>query len=122
MRRDIQRGWMTLELVVALVVLVAMISALGSLMYSSGMYNQLLLARRQCYAAGQAQLDCITKTGRPVPPDEFARIWPGVECAVRRVPGAGEWSTLELVEVSVRTRVRNKTVEVLCNRYVTVRE
>ena len=122
MTRKPQRGWMTLELVVALVVLVAMISALGSLMYSSGMYNQLLLARRQCYAAGQAQLDCITKTGGPVPPDEFARLWPGVECVVRRVPGAGEWSALELVEVSVRTRVRNKTVEVLCNRYVTVRE
>jgi type II secretory pathway pseudopilin PulG len=122
MKRQKRSGWITLELVVAIGVLMAIIAALGSILYSSGKYNRMLWARQQCIAAGQEQLDCIAKTGHPIPSTDFERLWPGIQCALEFTPGTGSWDALRLVRVQLHTRVRNKTVEVLCSRYLQVEE
>jgi type II secretory pathway pseudopilin PulG len=113
---------MTIELVVAIGVLVTILAALGSILYSSGHYNRILWARQQCLAAGQAQLDCIAKTGKPVPPADMKRLWPGIQCTLETAPGTGPWEPLRLVRVQVRAKVRNKTVEVQCSRYLRAEE
>jgi type II secretory pathway pseudopilin PulG len=122
MKRHLQSGWITIELVVAIGVLVAILAALGSILYSSGNYNRILWARQQCLAAGQAQLDCIAKTGKPVPPADAERLWPGIQCTLETEPGTGPWEPLRLVRVGVRARIKNKTVAVVCSRYLRVEE
>lgn len=122
MNRHRQTGWITIELTVAICVLAAILAALGSMLYSSGTYNRILWARRQCIVAGQAQLDCIAKTGKPIPAADIERLWPGVQCTLETEPGTGPWESLRLVRIQVRTQVRNKTVEVLCSRYLRVED
>jgi type II secretory pathway pseudopilin PulG len=116
MKRHRQSGWLTIELAVALAVLLTIMAALGSLLYSTGNYNRILWARQQCIAAGQAQLDSIAKTGNPLPPADVERLWPGIHCTVEAAPGTGPWQALRQVRIQVNTRVRNKTVEVVCCR------
>lgn len=118
MKRHRQSGWLTIELAVALAVLLAIMAALGSLLYSTGNYSRILWARQQCIAAGQAQLDCIAKTGKPLPASDVERLWPGVQFTVDSSPGAGPWDSLRQVRIQVNIRVRNKTVEVVCSRYL----
>jgi type II secretory pathway pseudopilin PulG len=109
---------MTIELVVAMAVLLTIMAALGSVLYSTGNYNRILWARQQCLAAGQAQLDSIAKTGRPLPSADLERLWPGIRCTVEAAPGTGPWQALRQVRIQVNTRVRNKSVEVVCCRYL----
>jgi type II secretory pathway pseudopilin PulG len=122
MNRHRQSGWLTIELTVSIAILSAILIALGSILYSSGNYNRILWARQQCIAAGQAQLDSIATTGNPLPTVDIERLWPQIQCTVDASPGTGPWESLRLVRVQVQTRVRNKTIEVVCSRYLPIED
>jgi len=111
-------GWMLVEAVVAISVLGVIVSALLLATNSSRKFNHYQLARQQCLAAAQAQLDSITATGLLISDDDIKRLWPKVTITIDRADGSETWQGLKLVRVKARTERIGKVVEVTQARYV----
>ena len=115
-------GWITAEIIVAMVILGLLLTGLATTMYACGRFNKIQLIKQQCMAAALGQLDSITATGKPINDADFKRLWSGVEVVIEEHPGTGNWQGLKMVKVTTigKNRPRQITVE-LC-RYVTIEE
>ena len=121
MRRR-NNGWLTTEVIVTIGVLSLIFFGFMKTMSATGRLNRLLLARQQCTAAAQAQLDCIEATGEKLGPEDIARLWPGLEVAVEELVGKGDWKGLRLIKVTATNKSLHKKVEVQLCRYVSVKQ
>jgi type II secretory pathway pseudopilin PulG len=111
-------GWILVEAVVAIGILVTILGGFSMAMQAFQRINSYHLARQQCLAAAEAQLDSLTAVGRPVPAEEIERLWPDVRTAVQQKPGEGDWEGLNLVKVTAKTERINKTITVSLSRYI----
>ena len=91
-------------------------------MSATGRLNRLLLARQQCTAAAQAQLDCLEATGEQLSTEDIARLWPGLEVRTETSAGQGDWKGLELVKVTATNKSLHKEVKVQLCRYFSVKQ
>jgi len=112
------KGMLSAELVIAIGVLATIISILAALGNSFGKLNSALWAQHTCYAAGQAQMDAIAVTGKPIEQKKFESLWPNVTCQVETADGAGQWLGLTQVKLSLSARAKKKTVLVQMTRYL----
>ena len=87
-------------------------------MFGFAKFNRYQLVRLQCIAAAQAELDSITATGKPIPDEDFKRLWPKLEVNLESSVGANQWQGLSLVEVTTKGMSYNKEVKVKLARYV----
>lgn len=115
-------GWLTIEIITAIGVLSVVFFGLIKTMSATGRLNRLLLARQQCTAAAQAQLDCIEATGEQLSPEDIARLWPGLEVRTETLAGQGDWKGLRLVKVTATNKSLHKEVKVQLCRYFSVKQ
>jgi type II secretory pathway pseudopilin PulG len=111
-------GFLLTEMLVATAVMGLILTGLALAMNGFARFNRYQLVRQRCTAAAQAQLDNITATGKPIPQDDFQRLWPNLATSVASSPGAGQWEGLMLVEVTTTAKSFRKEVQVRLNRYV----
>jgi len=122
-RRRIGRaGYLLTEIVIALGVLGVLLSCMAQFHHSTAKYEKFLRVRRQCVAAGQAQLDSLAATGRAIDAEQVERLWPGVACTVGRREGEGQWGGLTLVTVEASASVNHRDVSLSQSRYLAPRE
>jgi type II secretory pathway pseudopilin PulG len=111
-------GFLWAELVVATALLGVVIAGLAVSMDGFSMVNNLQWARQRCVAAAQAQLDSLAATGRPIEPQELARLWPDVEVVADRSPGTGPWDGLERIQVTATAQPGPRKVTIHLARYL----
>ena len=109
-------------MVVSIGILALLFLVLTSSMDIAKRFNKLQLVKQQCLAAGQAQLDSIAATGKPIGQENFERLWPKVQVVIDEKPGSGEWEGLKLVSVITKARSLNKSrdVKIELSRYVSI--
>ncbi len=112
------KGFLSVELVVAISVLATIITVLGALGVSFGKLNNHLWAKHTCYNAGAAQMDSIAATAKPISQEKFNELWPGVLCDIRTSEGAGQWQGLGKIDLTLSKRVKHKDVQVRLTRYL----
>lgn len=113
-----QRGFLLTELIVALTVLGILMTGFALSLHAFAQFNRYQLERRRCIAAAEAQLDSMTVTGRPIPNEDFQRLWPGLAVSIDESPGEGQWQGTKLVRVTTSGKsFRNKVRVCLC-RYI----
>ena len=115
-------GWMIIEMMVALGILTMLVVGLAQTQYLVQKFNAIQLARMRCVAAGQAQLDSIAATGRPIADAELKRLWPGIRAVVEQFPGEEEWTGLTLVKVTTSRTAKGPEVKVQLARYLAAKE
>jgi type II secretory pathway pseudopilin PulG len=111
-------GFLTAELVTAMVLLGLILAGMAISMHGFSMFNRYQWARHRCLAAAQAQLDGITATGRPISKEELERLWPDVSISMRKGPGKAPWDGLELIQVTATAQAGPRQVAVHLARYV----
>ena len=74
-------------------------------MEQTGAANRRLLARQNCIAAAEAQLDSLAATGRPLPKGQAAELWPAVTFTIQREAGEGRWKGMDLLTVTAAAEV-----------------
>jgi len=115
-------GWLTIEIITAIGVLSIIFFGFIKTMSATGRLNRLLLARQQCTAAAQAQLDCIEATGEKLNPEDIARLWPRLEVRTETSAGQGDWKGLRLIKVTAINKSLHKEIKVQLCRYVSVKQ
>jgi len=111
-------GFFITEIVVALSILAILLVGLALSLYGFAKFNRYQLVRQQCIAAAQAELDSITITGKPIPDEDFKRLWPKLGVNIKRSVGTGQWQAMTLVEVTANGKSFNKEVKVQLARYI----
>ena len=112
------RGFFIAEIIVATGVLAILMVGLAMSLYGFAKFNRYQLVRQQCIAAAQAELDSITTTGKPIPDEDFKRLWPKLDVNIKSSAGTGQWQGLSLVEVTANGMSFSKEVKVKLTRYV----
>ncbi len=117
-----QRGFLSIEILVTLALLMMLFGVLMEMMFRSARFNRVQWARQTCLNAVQAQLDCLTALGRPLPDEECRRLWPAVQLTVRLTPAEGTWAGLTRAEIQAEQRILRKTIRIQQSRYVLLQE
>ena len=112
-------GFVLIELTVGIFILGALVIAFALSLNGFSRFNRFQLVRQQCTAAAQAQLDSIATTGKPVPDEDFQRLWPKLSVSVKQSDGTGQWQGLNLVEVEANGMSFSQPVKVRLSRYMT---
>ena len=113
------KGYLLVEIIVAISVLGFLIVAFALSLNGFARFNRFQLVRQQCTAAAQAQLDSIATTGKPIPDEEFQRLWPKLSVSIKQSDGTGQWQGLNLVEVEANGMSFSQPVKVRLSRYMT---
>ncbi len=111
-------GFFVTEIVVASSILGILLVGLALSLYGFAKFNRYQLVRQQCIAAAQAELDSITITGKPIPDEDFKRLWPKLGVNIKSSAGTGQWQAMTLVEVTANGMSFSKEVKVQLARYV----
>ncbi len=111
-------GFFITEIVVASSILAILLVGLALSLYGFAKFNRYQLVRQQCISAAQAELDSITITGKPIPDEDFKRLWPKLGVNIKSSAGTGQWQAMTLVEVTANGMSFNKEVKVQLARYV----
>lgn len=111
-------GFFLAETIVASGILAILLVGLATSMYGFAKFNRYQLVRQQCIAAAQAELDSITTTGKPIPDEDFKRLWPKLDVNIKSSAGTGQWQAMTLIEVTTNGMSYNKEVKVKLARYV----
>ena len=110
-------GFLLTELVVSMTVMGILLAGLALSLHGFAKFNRYQLVRQQCIAAAQAQLESLTATDRPIPNEDFARLWSNLTVSIERSPGIGQWSAMQLVEVTAVGKSFRKEVKIQLSRY-----
>jgi hypothetical protein len=110
-----RRGIIMMELLTAILIITTLTTVMIFTIATYGRYNGILLARQRCIAAGQAQLDCIAATGKPIDEATFARLWPTVKCSITSSENAAH---LTQVDVALVAMARKKEITITLSRYM----
>jgi len=89
-------GFLLVECLIALAILLLLIGMWTMSSASSRKFNAVQLARQRCIAAGVAQLDSLTATGRAIPKDKITELWGGITVSITQTPGRDQWEGMTL--------------------------
>jgi type II secretory pathway pseudopilin PulG len=117
-RKRICDGFLLAELIIALTILAMLLAGMAFSLNGMAKFNRYQLIRQQCIAAAQAELDSLTAMGRPVPDEDFKRLWPELRVSIEKTPGTGQWQGMELVEVTASGKSFRKQVQIKLSRYI----
>jgi len=110
-------GFLLTELTVSMTILGILVAGLALSLHGFAKFNRYQLVRQQCITAAQAQLESMAATGEPVPDEDFDRLWPNLSVSIEESPGIGQWSSMELVEVTAVGKSFRKEVKIQLSRY-----
>ncbi|HOK95335.1 MAG TPA: hypothetical protein PK052_10155 [Anaerohalosphaeraceae bacterium] len=111
-------GVLSFELITAISVLTILIGALAAVGGTFKKANDLRWIRHTLLAAGQAQMDALDITGKPIAKDTFACLWPNVDCRIDITEGEGQWQGLQRIQLTLSAKSGRKTVKTSLVRYV----
>lgn len=111
-------GWLLTEMMVTVTLLAIVIGILASLGIAFKKINQQRWHKQTLIAAGQAQMDAIVTTGKPIDAETFARLWPEVDCEIQVSPGQGDWERLQRIRLHLSASHRGKMIEHTQCRYI----
>jgi len=111
-------GFFITEFTIASAIFGILLVGLALSLYGFAKFNRYQLVRQQCIAAAQAELDSITITGKPIPDEDFKRLWPKLGVNIKSSAGTGQWQAMTLVEVTANGMSFSKEVKVQLARYV----
>ena len=111
-------GFLLTEMIVAGTILGLITGVLALSLYTFSRFNHYQLITQHCIAAAQAQLDSITATGKPIPDEDFQRLWPKLTISVERSAGTGQWEDMNLAKVTATGQSYRKKIEIQVSRYV----
>lgn len=112
------KGYLLTEIIVSIAVLVILILAFTMSLNGFVRFNRVQLVRQQCTAAAQAQLDSIATTGKPIPDEDFKRLWPKLNISFKQSDGTGQWQGTKLVEVEANGMGFSHPVKIRLSRYI----
>jgi len=119
-RRNLRpSGFLLTELIVSLSVLAILMVCFALLLQAFAKFNGYQLVKQRCISAGQAELDSLTATGRPIPSEDFERLWPRLAVSIEESSGTGQWQAMKLVQVTTSGRSFRNKVQVRLCRYIT---
>lgn len=110
-------GFLLTELVVSMTILGILVAGLAMSLHGFAKFNRYQLVRQQCIAAAQAQLESMAATGEPIPAEDFDRLWSNLSVSVEKSPGTGQWSQMQLVEVTAVGKSFRKEIKIQLSRY-----
>ncbi len=110
-------GFLLTELAVSMTIMGIILAGLALSLQGFAKFNRYQLVRQQCIAAAQAQLESLATTGGPIPDEDIARLWSDLSVSIKRSPGIGQWSAMELVEVTAVGKSFRKEVKIQLSRY-----
>ena len=116
--RKKQSGWLSIEMVIVIGIMAALISVLGVVGNSFKKANDHRWTRHTVLTAGQAQMDAIVITGKPIDEETFRRLWPKVQCTVDITEGGGQWQGLQKIQLDLSAKARERTVKTSMVRYI----
>ncbi len=111
-------GFLLIEIIVAMAVLGILLVGLALSLDGFRRFNRYQLVRQRCTAAAQAELESITATGKPIPEEDFKRLWPKLRVSTKQSAGSGQWEGMKLVEVTASGKSFRREVKVRLCRYV----
>ena len=111
-------GFLLMELTVSLTIVGILLVGLALSLDGFRRFNRYQLVRQRCTAAAQAQLDSIAVTGKPIPDEDFKRLWPKLSISINKADGTSQWVGMKLIEVTTRGKSFNKEVKVQLCRYI----
>jgi prepilin-type N-terminal cleavage/methylation domain-containing protein len=117
-RNSKQHAFLLTELIVALTVLGILMTGFALSLHAFAQFNSYQLVRQRCIAAAQAELDSMTATGKPVPGEDFERLWPGLTVSIDESPGVGQWQGMKLVQATTSGKSFRNKVQVRLRRYI----
>ncbi len=112
------KGYLLTEIIIAIAVLGFLLSAFTASLNGFGRLNRVQLVRQQCIAAAQAQLDSIAATGKPIPDEDFKRLWPKLSVSIKQSDGTGQWQGLKLLVVEANGMGFSHPVKIRLSRYM----
>ncbi len=110
-------GFLLTEMTVSMTILGILLAGLALSLHGFAKFNRYQLVRQQCIAAAQAELESMAATGRPIPDENFDRLWSNLNISIKKSPGIGQWSAMELVEVTAVGKSFRKEVKIQLSRY-----
>ena len=110
-------GFLLTEIVVSMTILGILLAGLALSLHGFAKFNRYQLVRQQCIAAAQAELESMATTGGPIPDEDFARLWSNLSVSITKSPGIGQWSSMELTEVTAVGKSFRKEVKIQLSRY-----
>jgi type II secretory pathway pseudopilin PulG len=116
------KGFLLAELIVSFSILGVLLAGLAVSLNGFAKFNLYQLVRQNCIAAGQGQLDSIAITGKPIPDEDFKRLWPTLEVSINETAGTGQWEGLKLVKVTTKGMSYNIPVKVRLSRYMSINQ
>ncbi len=111
------RGFLLTELVVSMTILGILVAGLALSLHGFAKFNRYQLVRQQCIAAAQAQLESMAATGSPIPDEDIGRLWSNLTVDIKKSSGTGQWSAMQLVEVTAVGKSFRKEVKIQLSRY-----
>jgi hypothetical protein len=115
-------GFLFAEIAVSLTVMAMLLAGIAFSLNGIAKFNHYQLIRQKCIAAAQAQLDCLTATGKTIEDEDFNRIWPQLNVSIEKSSGQGQWSGTQLVKVKTSGRYLRKHVTIELSRYISMNE
>ena len=116
-RNKTRKGFLLTEMTVSLTIMAILMAGLAMSLHAFAKFNRYQLVRQKCIAAAQAELESMAATGGPVPDEDFARLWPNISVSTSKSPGTGQWSSMQLVEVTAIGKSFRKEVKIQLSRY-----
>jgi hypothetical protein len=110
-------GWMILEALLTISLLLLLIGAMALSQRAGLKANTVQLTRQQCIAAAQSQLDSLSARGLAMSSDEITRLWPTVRTNVAISAGQGQWAGLQLATVRATGQAGGKDFTIELSRY-----
>jgi type II secretory pathway pseudopilin PulG len=117
-KKEKYKGYLLTEIIMSIFVLGFLILAFTLSLNGFARFNRVQLVRQQCTAAAQAQLDSIAATGKPIPDEDFKRLWPKLSVSIKQSDGAGQWQGTKLVEVEADGMGFSQPVKIRLSRYI----
>jgi hypothetical protein len=105
-------------MIVAATTLGLITAVLAFAIYTFSRLNHYHLVTQHCIAAAQAQLDSITATSKPIPDEDFQRLWPEITVSMEKTPGTGQWEGMKLAKVTATGLSYRTRVKIELSRYV----
>jgi hypothetical protein len=111
-------GFIFAEIAVSLAVIAMLLAGIAFSLNGIAKFNHYQLVRQKCIAAAQAQLDCLTATGKPIEDEDFNRIWPQITVSIEKTAGQEQWLGTQLVKVTTSGKYLRKQVTIELSRYI----
>jgi type II secretory pathway pseudopilin PulG len=111
-------GSLSIEMMAAVGIMAVLISVLAGVGGTFKKVNDQRWVQHTMLAAGQAQMDALAATEKPIDEETFERLWPNVICTVEIADGEGEWKGLEKIQVHLSAKYRQRTLKTSLTRYI----